>query len=65
MVIILQKKELVTVNVLYYRPLYIHLLQSFTWQTEDIPPELPRIHTFLNYWKDNINAVIRSVEVSY
>lgn len=55
----------VTVNILYYQPAYKHLLQSFIWQTDDIVPEIPRIHKLLNYWKDNIDAVISEVLVSH
>ena len=63
MVIIL-RKELVLVNVRYYRPDYTSILQDFTWQTEDVVPDIPRVHRFLNYWKNNIDAVIKEVEVS-
>ena len=38
-------------------------MQEFVWQTEDIVPEYPRVHQFLNYWKENINAVISEVIV--
>ena len=64
MVTILYRKELVLVKVLYYRPDYTHLLNDFTWQTEDYVPDIPRIHAFLNYWKNNIHATIKTVEVT-
>lgn len=63
-IIIAEKKQLVTVMVLYYRPSYIHLLQEFIWQTEDITPPLPRVRKFLHYWKDNIHATIAEVNIS-
>ena len=62
--IILRPKTLVIVNVLYYRPDYNNILQTFLWQTEDIVPDIPRVHTFLNYWKNNIEATIKEVMVS-
>lgn len=31
----------------------------------DLVPELPRTHQFLNFWKDNIDAVIKEVQVSH
>lgn len=61
--VILQKK-LITIEVIYYRPDYRSLLQSFVWQTDDFVPELPRIHKFLHYWHANIEAIIREVLVA-
>ena len=59
------KKHLVLVNVNYFMPDYNSIVQDFFWQTEDYIPQLPRIHKFLIYWKDNINAVINEVSISY
>ena len=53
------------IRVYYYLPDYSSLLQEFVWQTLDIPPQFYRVHKFLNYWKDNIEAPISEVEVSY
>jgi uncharacterized protein Usg len=64
MVYILAKKELVFVGITYYMPDYSHLIQTFHWQTEDIVPHIPRVHKFLDYWKRNIEAVIKEVQVS-
>jgi uncharacterized protein Usg len=61
--ILLYKKSIVTIDVFYYLPEYTNILQEFVWQTEDIVPEYPRVHQFLNYWKENINAVISEVIV--
>jgi uncharacterized protein Usg len=57
-------RALVTVGVLYYIPRTL-ILQEFYWQTEDIVPELPRVHHFLNHWKREIEGKINSVEVAY
>ena len=54
--ILLHKKSIVTIDVFYYLPEYTNILQEFVWQTEDIVPEYPRVHQFLNYWKENIKA---------
>ncbi len=53
--------QIVTVNVIYYRPDYAHLLQEFVWSTEDQVPELYRVHKFLWHWKHNIHAVIKEI----
>lgn len=59
------RKHIVTVDILYYMPDYSDIIQEFVWQTTDITPELPRVHKFLNYWKDYVEAVIKEVQVSY
>ncbi len=56
--------QLVTLNVIYHRPDHSWLLQDFMWQTFDIVPSLPRVQKFLNFWKDEIEAVIHSVELA-
>ena len=61
--ILLYKKSIVTVDVYYFMPDYTNILQEFVWQTEDIVPEYPRVHKFLSYWKNNIDAVISEVIV--
>ena len=58
------RNTIVTINVLYWMPDYTHKLQEFIWQTADIRPEYPRVHRFLNYWHDNIEAVISEVNIA-
>ena len=60
---IILKNTIVTVSVFYWMPDYRHVLQEFIWQTDDIRPEYPRVHKFLNYWHDNIDAVIEEIEI--
>ena len=60
---ILIKNTIVTVSVFYWMPDYQNILQQFVWQTDDVRPEYPRIHKFLNYWHDNIEAVIEEIEI--
>ena len=61
---IILKNTIVTLNVLYWMPDYTHILQEFIWQTADVRPEYPRVHRFLNYWHDNIEAVISEVNIA-
>jgi uncharacterized protein Usg len=61
---ILRRKSIVTVDILYWMPDYTNVLQEFVWQTSDIVPEYPRVHRFLNYWQENIEAVISEVRVA-
>ena len=51
-------------GVRYYVPDYTNILNEFYWQTEDIVPDIPRVHQFLDFWHKNIEAVIKEVEVS-
>ena len=61
---IIRRKSLVTVDILYWMPDYENVLQQFIWQTKDVVPDIPRVHKFLNYWNDNIDAVISEVKVA-
>lgn len=61
---ILQSPTLVTVNILYYRPMFVHLVQQFVWQTDDTIPEYPRVKKFLHFWKDEIDAIIKEVTIA-
>lgn len=60
-----ERPQIATLQILYYMPDYRNLLQEFVWQTNDHVPDFPRIHRFLWYWKDNIDATIHSIEVSH
>jgi len=61
---ILIKNTIVTLSILYWMPDYTHILQEFIWQTADMRPEYPRVHKFLNYWHNNIEAVISEVNIA-
>ncbi|MFI4934518.1 MAG: protein usg [Caulobacterales bacterium] len=60
----LRGQRLTTAEVLYYMPDHPALLQRFLWQTLDLPPEFPRVHQFLIFWRKEIDAVIHSVTCS-
>lgn len=62
--IILRRKEIVLVGIIYYMPDYQSLLNEFYCQFDDVVPDIPRVHEFLNYWKNNIEATIKEVRVS-
>ena len=61
---IIVRNTIVTINVLYWMPDYTHILEEFIWQTSDVRPEYPRVHRFLNYWHNNIEAVISEVNIA-
>ena len=60
---IIREKILVTLNVYYWMPDYENILQQFVWQTMDIKPKYPRVHKFLNYWHNNIDAIVNEVQI--
>jgi uncharacterized protein Usg len=62
--ILLKRKELVLVGVIYYMPDYKNLVNEFYCQFDDIVPDIPRVHEFLNYWKINVHAIIKEIRVS-
>ena len=36
------KRNVVTLEIVYYMPDYNDILQEFIWQTDDIVPEIPK-----------------------
>ena len=58
-------KSTVTTQIFYYRPDHTWLIQEFVWQCRDIVPELPRVHKFLNFWYEEIDAIINQINVAY
>ena len=58
---LIKRYSLITVNVLYYLPDYHHIINEFIWQTVDLPPTYPRIGKFLNFWRTDIDAVIKEI----
>jgi len=63
MLIIIKRKTLVTLNIFYWMPDYKNILQQFVWQTMDVKPKYPRIYRFLDYWHNNIDAVMNEVVI--
>ena len=61
--IILKRKILVTINVYYWMPDYENILQQFIWQTMDVKPKYPRVHKFLDYWHNNIDAIVNEIQI--
>ena len=61
---IVPKKTIVTLSIFYWMPDYNRILQEFYWQTHDVRPEYPRVHRFLNYCHNNIEAVIEEINIT-
>lgn len=54
---------LISISVLYFLPDYRHIVNEFFWQTHDHCPAYPRLHRFLDYWRREIDAVIKEVRI--
>ena len=63
MAYIIKKWTRASVQVVYYIPDYLHLVNEFIWQTEDQQPDYPRINRFLDYWDKNIDGPIKEVYI--
>jgi uncharacterized protein Usg len=59
----IHKWTVATVQVVYYIPDYLHIVNEFVWQTDDQLPEYPRITRFLDYWDKNIEGPIKEVYI--
>ena len=63
MTYILRKWTVATVQVVYYIPDHLHIVNEFMWQTQDQLPEYPRITRFLDYWDKHIDGPIKEVYI--
>ena len=61
--IIIKRKILVTLNVYYWMPDYENILQQLIWQTIDVKPKYPKVHKFLDYWHNNIDAIVSEIQI--
>ena len=48
-------------QVVYYMPDYLNLVNEFIWQTRDQLPDYPRIERFLEYWDKSIDGPMKEV----
>jgi uncharacterized protein Usg len=56
---------LTTAHILYRRPDYRWLLQSYVWQNFDLFPEFPELQRFLAFWRDKLEGPLHSVQVAH
>jgi uncharacterized protein Usg len=57
--------RLTTAEILYHMPDHPDILQSFVWQLLDRAPDFPRLKQFLDFWTDNIDGRLHSVQVAH
>jgi uncharacterized protein Usg len=56
---------LTTANILYRRPDYPWLLQSYVWQHYDLCPNFPELQQFLEFWQKSLEGMLHSVTVAH
>lgn len=56
--------KLVSVRILYWRPDFPRLLNTFFTQMDDEVPGLIKVRKFLRHWDEEIDARIREVALA-
>jgi uncharacterized protein Usg len=56
---------LTTAHILYRRPDYQWLLQSYVWQNYDLFPDFPELQKFLDFWQEKLEGPLHSVQVAH
>jgi uncharacterized protein Usg len=59
----IDKWELTTIHIYYWMPDYLHILNLFSFQDDDVPPEYPRMQRFVKYWEENLEARIKEIQI--
>lgn len=53
---------LTTMQIIYRLPDHKSLLQTFIWQEYDIAPDYPKMYAFLEFWENEIEGPLHSVQ---
>lgn len=56
--------SLTTAEIVYRLPDHQALLQSYIWQDYDVLPRLPKLTSFLDFWRTNLDGPIYRVFVA-
>jgi len=54
-----------TIEIHYWMPDHPSLLQQFVLQQYDLAPRFPKLKSFLDFWKRDIEAVLHSVRFAH
>lgn len=57
--------SLTTAEILYRMPDHPALLQSYIWQDYDLHPRYPKLLTFLEFWKRELEGKLFKVLVAH
>ncbi|TNJ41568.1 usg protein [Phaeobacter sp. B1627] len=56
---------LTTAEFIYHMPDFAHVLNVFVWQEYDLAPDHPRLLSFIDFWKEEIEGPLRQVRFSH
>jgi uncharacterized protein Usg len=56
---------LTTAQIFYRMPDFKTMLQSYLWQEYDTAPDFPKLHGFLEFWQENLDGPIHSVQFTH
>jgi uncharacterized protein Usg len=57
--------SLTTAEILYRLPDHPSLLQTYLWQDYDLSPLFPKLRSFLDFWKRNLDGPLHGVRVAH
>lgn len=57
--------SLATAEILYHMPDHQSLLQTYIWQDYDMAPKFPKLLSFLDFWKRELDGPIHSVKICH
>ncbi len=57
--------SLTTAEILYRLPDHPSLLQTYVWQDYDLAPRFPKLLSFLDFWRDNLDGGVFRVRVAH
>ncbi|MEL6372389.1 MAG: hypothetical protein AAFR04_00295 [Pseudomonadota bacterium] len=61
----LQGYSLTTAEILYRMPDHQALLQTFVWQDYDMHPRFPKLTSFLDFWRENLDGPLYRIRVAH
>ena len=60
----LKDYRLTTAEILYHMPDYPDFLQTYIWQEYDLAPKFPVLKKFLDFWDQNLDGKLHSVQLA-
>lgn len=57
--------SLTTAEILYHMPDHHQLVQTYIWQDYDLAPKFPKLISFLDFWKENLDGPLHTVRVAH